>query len=60
MLKRKIATCQLCGKRRLEIALTYGLCTKCRRVCKQYADDAEITAEGLNRLLDDIKGPPEK
>jgi len=52
---RTIATCQLCGKARLEIALTTdGLCNKCRRAVEAYPDLEPITEEGFMRLLDDL------
>ena len=57
---RKIGTCQLCGKARLAVLLKHGLCPKCSRACEKYGDDAPLTREGLDRLLDDLGIPPEK
>ena len=54
MKTRTISECQLCGKARLEIALTHGLCRKCRRACDRYGENTPITIEGLHRLLDDL------
>ena len=55
MKTRAIAKCQLCGRARLEIALTEGLCRKCLRACERYGEDTPITVEGLHRLIDDIE-----